>query len=113
MGLRLKDKSGNELDYTGVTQMEAKIINADGSEDAEVFTRVLSLSAYAIKQTGSENNTAKYTILKKLAYLPAGDFMAFGMSDTEYQELGGDGFTILLTLKTLTVGNEYLATDLY
>lgn len=113
MGLRLKDKSGNELDYAGITQMEAKIIDADGNEAEARFTRVWSLNAYAIKQTGSENNIAKYTILRKLESLPAGDFKAYGMSDAQYQELGGDGFTILLTLENLAVGSEYLATDLY
>lgn len=112
MGLRLKDKTGNELDYTGVTQFEAKIIDADGNEAEGRFTRLGSLNAYAVRPNGSENNIAKYEILSTVPKIGTDDSLMFGCSDEEYQALGGDGITVILTLKRLTVGNTYLATDM-
>ena len=112
-GIVLKDGSGNAVEYSGVTQIKVPYQDDDGNVSVRKFTRLATINAYVLVQCGDSNGVALYEILDKLAYIPSDDFFFFGFSDEDYQNYGSDGVTCIITAKSLTVGNTYLATDLY
>lgn len=109
----LKDLNGNEVEYSGVTQIKAPVRNSAGELVTRKFTTIESLKAYAIETADSVGGTACYKILDRLQYLPSENFIMFSLSDEDYQSYGGDGVICFVTTKSLTVGNTYLATDMY
>lgn len=109
----LKDASGNDVEYSGVTQVESRVRNSAGELDTRKFTTIESLKAYVIESADSVGGVACYKILDSLQYLPSENFIMFSLSDEDYQSYGGDGVICFVTTKSLTVGNTYLATDMY
>ena len=109
----LRDLGGNEVEYSGVDQIKAPVRNTAGELVKRKFTTIESLMAYVIEQTDSVGGMARYKILDKLQWLPSENFIMFSISDADYQSYGGDGAVCFVTTKTLTVGETYLASDMY
>ena len=110
----LKDKDGIPVTHNGITQIEVS-----GTDKTHKYTQMSYLSAYVVKQVGESGGIARYEVVRKLQMLPSEDFFAFAIADTDCKELGAkqaDGSYVVsqfLTPKSLTVGNTYLATEMY
>ena len=105
MGVILKDKYGNTSDYAGVNQIE---VPCEGySQDTLKYTRLGVLKAYEVESAGSINGVSAYKILSRFQYLPSDDYFLFTVQASE------NITTCFITPKSLTVGQTYVATDMY
>lgn len=110
----LKDKDGIPVTHNGITQLEVA-----GTDKAHKYTQLSVLRAYIVSQVGESNGIAQYKVMRQLQFLPSEDCFAFAITDTDCKEFGAkqsDGSYVVsqfLTPKSLTVGNTYLATEMY
>lgn len=110
----LKNKDGLPVTHNDITQIEVT-----GTDKAHKYTQLSASRCYAISHVGDVNGIAQYKILRQLAILAAENGIMFQTKDTDCKELGAeqsDGSYVvakIFTTKLLTVGNTYLATEMY
>ena len=105
----LKDKNGTPVDYSGITQIEV-----NGSSKTYKYTQMSHLKAYAV----SQQTDGKYLVQKQLQYFPSDDIFYFGLYETDFNEFAtesssGAWLGLVLTLKSLTIGNTYSYAEMY
>lgn len=114
----LKDLNGNEVEYGGVTKIEAPVRNSAGELVTNRFTALLSTNVYVI----SKQDDGNYLVQKKLQCIPSQYCVNFGLYDSDFEELNEDAqvmgsgkiwYGFLLTTKALTVGETYAFEDMY
>lgn len=109
----LKDASGNDVEYSGVTAIDVPVASTAGEIVTNRFTSLLNTRAYVIEGNGSADGVACYKVLDSLQWLPSNYCLLFAITDDEYQSYGGDGAVCFVTTKSLTIGETYKITDMY
>ena len=116
-GIILKDGVGNEIEYSGVSQIKIPYKNSDGTTKGIKYTDISSLKIYAVTQSDG-----KYLVQKRFEYIPSNDCYVFAVYETECREFDDDdGSTsdkgcavlVFVTPKTLTIGETYALADMY
>ena len=114
----LKDASGNDVEYSGVTVIEVPVASTAGEVVTNRFTVLSSTKVYVI----SRQDDGNYLVLKELQRIPSQYCVNFGLYDSDFEELNEDAqvmgsgkiwYDFLLTTKTLTVGETYAFADMY
>lgn len=109
----LKDASGNDVKYSGVTVIDVPVASTAGEMVTNRFTALINAKVYIVKRANSVDGSAYWEVLGKLQYIPTNDCIQFSLTDSEYQSYGGDGVVCFVTTKSLTVGETYASTDMY
>lgn len=110
-GIVLKDGGGNVIEYSDINQIRVPYRNDDGEMSVYKFHRLVSLRSYILRQNGSSNGIAMYEVISSLQLLASDDFFACSPTDAQIQELSTA--MIFITTKRLTVGNTYLANEIF
>lgn len=122
--LALKDKSGDEVFYEGVHEIVApSVIASDGTRTTTTFTAMRELNSYyVIHESDGQYKIKGRAVISRLGGITFFDInestcRTYGKLGTFTTETGGTAnyYTVLviMTPKTLTIGNTYAYTDLY
>ena len=109
-GIILKDGNGNEIEYSGVNQINVTYKD-DTNTRVHKFYRLATMRPYIVTQNGSVGNIATYEVTERLQFIPSDDVFACGMSDDQIEAMRNG--IMIITAKDLTVGETYLATDMF
>jgi hypothetical protein len=114
-GVILKDKNGNADEYSDVKKLEVPYKEADGSTSKLKYTATKFMRYYV----ASQQSNGAYLIQKSLSYINTNDISMFSVGESECREFGKEsstkGYELLIigVAKDLTVGNSYMASDMY
>lgn len=115
MGILLKDRNGNEIDYSWPNRLRTKAIDNYGKEIKKVYYPLASLTLYFYEPLGG-----RIRIIDDGFYLASNEFWFTGVSDDYLKkygyELNGGEYAIgmlILATRRLEIGKEYTNEELY